>query len=161
MFCLEQTEHFEAWKHWYREEEERKRAERLASFKEYFRDLCTSLRRTRVRVQCVSHNLLHSFDAKADTHPLHNGDDDHSEKARSRSITVRLLSRVVNSRRCGYLKVGKDSFKGRHASEDLESLWLGEKQVSGGVTEIVSKDSVVGTHLSCYGRPVCISAEQF
>ena len=158
MFCLEDKDASEAWKRWYREKEERRRAERLASFRECFRDLCASLRRTCVRVQCASHNLLHSFDAKADTHPLH---DDHNEKAKIRSITVRLLSRVVSSRRRGYLKVDEDNLEDRHASEDLESLRLGETQVSRGVTEIVSKDSVVGTCLSCYGRPVCISAEQF
>jgi len=95
---------------------------------------------------------------KVDTHPLHNGEDDHNGRDKSGSIMVGLLSGAVNSRRRGYLKIGEANFEDCHTSEDLEWLKPEGIQIPGGVTEILFKESVVST---CLGRPVCISAERF
>jgi len=120
LFCLERSELWEAWKRWDREKKARKRAERLAFFKECFGDICASLRRTRVLVQCPSRNVGR-FDGEVDAHHLHcNSDGDHNGRGKSGSITVRLLSRVVNLRRRGYLKFDvDDNFEEGHTSEDL------------------------------------------
>ena len=162
LFFPEREDGWEAWERQDRKKRARKRAERLASFKEHFGDLHASLRRACVQVRCASRNLVHSFDAKVAAHPLHcNGDSDHKRRVKSGSVNARLLSRVVNLQRHGYLKVDESNFEDGHASEDLEWPRLGKTQVSGGVTETLSEESVASTYQDCHRRPVCISAERF
>ena len=162
LFCPEREDGWEAWERQDRKKRARKRAERLASFKEHFGDLHASFRRACVQMRCASRNLVHSFDAKVDPRLLHrNRDSGHNGMVKSGSVTARLLSRVIKSQRHGYLKVDEVNCEDGQASEDLEWLRLGKTQVSCGVTEILFKDSVAGTCQGCHRKPVCISAERF
>lgn len=58
---------------------------------------------------------------KSDARPPRNSDGDHNGRGKTSSVTVTLLSRVVNLRRHGYLKVDEDDdFEDGHTSEDPE-----------------------------------------